>query len=73
MTSDGVDGTADDSQPATGRGDGRPGPVLINRDDGLLASRYIEPAYPHTPAGAAPTVPGASCKWHLPCVTTPIF
>jgi hypothetical protein len=57
MTSDGVDGTADDSQPATGRGDGRPGPVLINRDDGLLASRYIEPAYPHTPAGAAPHSP----------------
>jgi hypothetical protein len=57
MTSDGVDGTAEDGRPAIGRGDGAPGPVLINRDDELLASRYIEAAYPHTPAGAVPHSP----------------
>ena len=53
MTTDGVHGTAADCQPEIGRGDRTPGSVFINRDDGLLAPRYIEPAYPHTPAGAA--------------------
>ena len=54
MTTDGVNGTAADCQPETGRGDHTPGSVFINRDDGLLAPRYIQPAYPNTPAGAAP-------------------
>ncbi len=47
MTSDGVNGTAADGRA----GAEPPGPLLIKRDDGRLAPRYIEPAYPHTPAG----------------------
>jgi hypothetical protein len=49
MTSDGVDGTAADGRAGAGSCD-RP---FIKRDDGRLAPRYIEPAYPHTPAGGA--------------------
>jgi hypothetical protein len=49
MTSDGVNGAA-----ADGRAGAEPlGPLFIKRDDGRLAPRYIEPAYPHTPAGGA--------------------
>ncbi len=46
MTSDGVHGTAADGRA----GAEPPGPLFIKRDDGCLAPRYIEPAYPHTPA-----------------------
>ena len=51
MTSDGVDGTA-----AAWRSRARPPGLMaasrfIKRDDGRLTERYIEPAYPHTPAG----------------------
>jgi hypothetical protein len=51
MTSVGVDGTA-----AAWRSPARsPGAIatsrFIKRDDGRLTERYIEPAYPHTPAG----------------------
>ena len=51
MTSDGVNGTA-----AAWRSRARPpGPTgmsrFIKRDDGRFGERYIEPAYPHTPAG----------------------
>ncbi len=57
MTSDGVDGTAADRR-AEARPRGRPpGPPLIKHDDGRLLERYIEPAYPHTPAGATPESP----------------
>ena len=52
MMSDAVDGTAaawrSRAQP--------PGSIavswFIKRDDGRLTERYIEPAYPHTPAGS---------------------
>ena len=54
MTSDGVDGTAADCQPGTGPWTQVPCRVFIKRDDGSLAPRYMGPAYPHTPAGAAP-------------------
>jgi hypothetical protein len=54
MTSDGVDGTAADGQPGAKPRDRAPGPPFIKRDDERLAPRYIELAYPHTPAGAAP-------------------
>jgi hypothetical protein len=30
---------------------------FIKGDDGRRSARYIEPAYPHTPAGAAPNSP----------------
>ena len=53
MTCDGVDGTAADCQPRAGPFDRAPGQRFIKRDDGLLSPRYIEPTYPHTPAGAA--------------------
>ncbi len=51
MTSDGVHGTAADCRAGAELCDRRPGPLFIKRDDGRLAPRYIEPAYPHTPAG----------------------
>ena len=51
MTSDGVDGTAANSRAGAAQCDQSPGPLFIKRDDGRLAPRYIEPAYPHTPAG----------------------
>jgi hypothetical protein len=54
MTSDGVDGTAADGQPGAKPRDQAAGPPFIKRDDGRLAPRYIEPAYPHTPAGVTP-------------------
>ena len=50
MTSDGVDGTAADEARAAPH-DRASGRHAIKRDDGRLAPRYIEPAYPHTPAG----------------------
>ena len=51
MTSDGVHGTAADCRAGAELCDRLPGPLFIKRDDGRLAPRYIEPAYPHTPAG----------------------
>jgi hypothetical protein len=54
MTSDGVDGTAAECQPGTGRWTQVPCRVFIKRDDGRLAPRYMGAAYLHTPAGAAP-------------------
>ena len=53
MTCDDVDGTAPDCQPRAEPCDRTPRPGFIKRDDGMLRPRYIEPAYPHTPAGAA--------------------
>jgi hypothetical protein len=54
MTSDGVVGTAADGQPGAKPREPAPGPAFIKRDDGRFAARYIEAAYPHTPAGALP-------------------
>ena len=51
MTSDGVDGTAADDRAGAELWDRPPWPLFIKRDDECLAPRYIEPAYPHTPAG----------------------
>ena len=51
MTSDGVDGTAADGDAGAKPCDRPPGPLFIKRDDGRFKPRYIEPAYPHTPAG----------------------
>ena len=51
MTTDGVHGTAADCRVDAELCDRLPGPLFIKRDDGRLAPRYIEPAYPHTPAG----------------------
>ena len=51
MTSDGVSGTAADGRAGAKPCDRLPAPLFIKRDDGRLAPRYIEPAYPHTPAG----------------------
>jgi hypothetical protein len=51
MTSDGVDGTAADGRVGAELCNRPPGPLFIKCDDGRLAPRYIEPAYPHTPAG----------------------
>lgn len=61
MTSDGVDGTAarDRSRacPWDRWWDRSLAPSFIKRDDGRFAALYTEPAYPHTPAGAAPQLP----------------
>ncbi len=51
MTSDGVNGTAAYGRAGAKPCDRSPAPLFIKRDDGRLAPRYIEPAYPHTPAG----------------------
>ena len=51
MTSDGVSGTAAYGRAGAKPCDRSPAPLFIKRDDGRLAPRYIEPAYPHTPAG----------------------
>ncbi len=51
MTRDGVVGTAADGRMRSELGDWPRRPLFIKRDDGRLAPRYIEPAYPHTPAG----------------------
>ena len=51
MTRDGVVGTAADGQASAELRNWPRRPLFIKRDDGRLAPRYIEPAYPHTPAG----------------------
>jgi len=51
MTSDGVSGTAAYGRAGANPCDRLPAPLFIKRDDGRLAPRYIEAAYPHTPAG----------------------
>ena len=53
MTSDGVDGAASDDDAGPKSRNRLPGLLFIKRDDGRLAARYIERAYPHTPAGGA--------------------
>ena len=50
MTRDGVVGTATKGRARSELRDW-PQSLFIKRDDGRLAPRYIEPAYPHTPAG----------------------
>lgn len=50
MTSDGVDGIAAGCRPWART----PGSWFIKPDDGRFAERYIEPAYPHTPAAGHP-------------------
>lgn len=61
MTSDGVDGTAAMSRskacPWDRWWDCSLALSFIKRDDGRFAALYTEPAYPHTPAGAAPQPP----------------
>jgi hypothetical protein len=51
MTSDGVDGTAENVRAGAEMCNRPPGQLVIKRGDGRLAPRYIEPAYSHTPAG----------------------
>jgi hypothetical protein len=51
MTRDGVVGTAAKGRARSELRDWLRRPLFIKRDDGRLAPRYIEPAYPHTPAG----------------------
>jgi hypothetical protein len=57
MTSDGVDGTAAKGRPSARLRDGSLAPSFIKRDDGRFWALYTEPAYPHTPVGAAPQAP----------------
>jgi len=51
MTSDGVDGTAAEDRACAALCDRPPGWLRIKRDDERLAPRYMQHAYPHTPAG----------------------
>jgi hypothetical protein len=53
MTSDGVDGTAAEIRTGAESCNRRTRGLRIKRGDERLAPRYIEPEYPHTPAGGA--------------------